>query len=228
MVSMRFVLAVALLVLASLPTTGCMLGAKVATDVENAGNRRAFEKNKAVLRHYIQTLQAKGDPLGDYFYALANSDGWIKDVKDPQAITALFEKAAAKGSMDARILLALQEAGDDPKPGQLDVHFVPKENLKGWESGLAKLLPLLQQQCYARRLVIGDPVLSEARPQVSYYSIAYAIWPNFERGRSMLNQNGEWVTVLHKDPERLKLWKDIDDNCNHRDEWVDTLYPNRE
>lgn len=224
MVSMRSILATGLLVLASLLSTGCTLGAKVATDVENAGNKREFEKNIGILRHHIQTLQAKGDPLGDYFYALANSDGWIDDVKDPQAITALFEKAAAKGSMDAKILLALQEAGDDPKPGQLDVVFVPRESLKGWESGLAKLLPLLQQQCYARRLVIGNPVLGEARPQVSYYSIAYAIWPNFRDGYYRRNADG--TKTLLKDPERQKLWETIHRNCNHRDEWVDTLYQN--
>ena len=225
MISMRSVFAAGLLILASLLSTGCMLGAKVATDVENAGNKREFANNLAILKHHIKTLQAQGDPLGDYFYALANSDGWIKDVKDPQAITALFEQAAAKGSMDARILLALQEAGDDPKPGQLDVGFVPRESLKGWESGLAKLLPLLQQQCYARRLVIGDPVLSEARPQVGYYSIAYAIWPNFEHGYYRRNADG--TKTLLKDPERFKLWKAIDEKCNHQDECLDILYQNR-
>ncbi|MDG5976318.1 hypothetical protein H010_13721 [Hydrogenophaga taeniospiralis CCUG 15921] len=210
---------------ASLLLGGCMAPAYIATELEKSGNDKALKGGMAVLRQHIQTLQDKGDPLGDYFYALGNSDGWIKDVSDPQAITALFEKAAAKGSMDAKILLALQKASSDPKPGELDTSHGPSGNLKAWEAGLAELLPLLQQQCYARRLVIGGPVLGDARPRVRYYSVAYYVWPEFRDGYYRLNPDG--TRTLLKDAKRQKLWEDIHRKCDRpQNEWLDTLYQN--
>lgn len=185
---------------------GCMAPAYVATKIEGMGNDRTLNKGIKRLRQYIGELQAKGDPQGDYYYALGNSDGWIEDVKDPKAITALFERAAAKGSMDARILLALQEAMGQDKPGELRFALSPRENLQGWESGLAKLLPLLQQQCYVRRLGID-----EGRPMVDHYSVAYKVWPHFRNGYYRRNADG--TRTLLRDAERQKLWESIDDQC---------------
>jgi hypothetical protein len=203
-----------------------MLPAKIATDIEKASLGKQVDQSKVVFRKHIAALQAKGDPLGDYYYALGNSDGWIKEVQDPQAITALFEKAAAKGSIDARILLALQEAGNDSKPGQLDVNFAPNEELKGWETGLTKLLPLLQQQCYVQRLGMGDGILSEARPQVFYYSIAYDIWPTFRDGYYRRNTDG--TKTLLKDPSRPQFWGTIVRHCKFPpQEMLDTKYSKR-
>lgn len=206
----QLIASASLIVLLAALQTGCMTSAHIATKIEKANIGRQVESSIASFNQYIKELQAKGDPMGDYYYALGNSDGWIEDVKAPQAITALFEKAAAQGAMDARILLALQEAGNDPKPGQLDVNFVPRESLRGWESGLAKLLPLLQQQCYVRRLTTGYDY-PNPRPQVTYYSIAYAIWPNFRDGYYRKNTDG--TRTLVKDPARQKVWEDIDRNC---------------
>lgn len=214
-----------LLTLSALLQNGCMLPAKIATDIERASLGKEIDQSKAVFLKHINALQDKGDPQGDYYYALGNSDGWIKDVQDPQAITALFEQAAEKGSMDARILLALQEAGNDSKPGQLDVNFVPKENLQGWESGLAKLLPLLQHQCYVRRLTTGYDY-SSPRPQVTYYSIAYDIWPNFRDGYYRRNPDG--TKTLLKDTSRQQIWEDIDHGCKFPPvEMLDSKYSKR-
>ncbi|NOS96000.1 MAG: hypothetical protein HOP26_06225 [Methylotenera sp.] len=226
MLSLRSLIITGLILLVTVLLSACMTGAYVATELENADRKKAYTQHIAIFKQHIKALQDKGDPLGDYFYALGNSDGWIKDVKDTKEITALFEKAAAKGSMDAKILLALQEATSEPLPGHLNEGVGPRENLKAWESGLAKLLPLLQQQCYARRLVVGDGILSEALPQVDYYSISGKIWPMFRDGRHSLikDKNGEWSLLIAKDPERYKLWEDIDSNCNHKNELFDTPY----
>jgi hypothetical protein len=186
--------------------SACMAPAYVATKIEGMGNDRTLKKGTERLRQYIAKLQAEGDPQGDYYYALGNSDGWIEDVKEPQAITRLFEQAAAKGSMDAKILLALQEAMSEPVPGKLDYGQGPRENLQAWESGLAKLLPLLQQQCYARRLVID-----QGRPKVGHYSVAYKVWPHFRNGYYRRNADGS--RTLLKDAERQKQWEDIDSRC---------------
>lgn len=191
---------------AALLLSACMAPAYVAMELEKIGNDRTLNKGTERLRQYIAKLQAEGDPQGDYYYALGNSDGWIEDVKDPQAITRLFEQAAAKGSMDAKILLALQEAMGQPKPGRLDYALTPRESLEGWESGLARLLPLLQQQCYARRLVVD-----QGRPKVDHYTIAYKVWPHFRNGYYRRNADGS--RTLLKDAERQKLWEGIDNQC---------------
>lgn len=195
---------------AMLTMTGCMAPAHMFMEVEKADHARSTERGMALLRQHIKTLQDQGDPMGDYYYAMANADGWIDEVKDPKAITALFEKAAAKGAMDARILLALQVATSEPVPGRLDYAMSPRGNVEAWEQGLAKLLPLLQQQCYARRLVVD-----EGRPQVAYYSIAYKVWPRYRDGHSIQNAQREWELRLKKDAHKQEIWQSIDEGCNN-------------
>ncbi|AOW15172.1 hypothetical protein LPB072_22555 [Hydrogenophaga crassostreae] len=199
---------------ASLLLSGCMTAANIAQNLDNKARVSETQQGITVLRAHISKLQAAGDPLGDYYYALGNSDGWIKDVSDPKAITALFEKAAAKGSMDAKILLALQLVSDDALPGRLDYGHGPGKDLNKWEQGLAKLLPLLQQQCSVRRLVVD-----EGRAKTAYYPIAYEIWPHFRNGYYQYNADG--TRTLLKDPERQKIWEKLDRSCPIPEfEWV--------
>ncbi len=208
--------ALALAITLPLLASGCMAPAHVAMKVEKTANARTAQRGMEVLRQHIKVLQEQGDPLGDYYYALANSDGWIHDVTDPKAITALFEKAATKGSMDAKILLALQVATSEPIPGQLDDSKGPRENLEAWERGLAQLLPLLKQQCYARRLV-----LDEGLPKVAYYSISGDIWPKLRDGRHRKNGQGQWELYLPKDPVRQHVWESLDRGCRTpNDDWL--------
>lgn len=198
----------------SLMLGGCMSAAHLAQNLDNQARVSEAKQGIALLRAHIARLQAAGDPLGDYYYALGNSDGWITDVSDPKAITQLFEKAAAKGSMDAKILLALMSATNEEMPGRLDYGMGPNKDLKQWEAGLARLLPLLQQQCSVRRLVIDD-----GRALTSYYSIAYKIWPQFRNGYYRYNADGS--RTLLKDPARQKVWEDIDNQCPiPRNDWV--------
>lgn len=206
---------------------GCMVPAMVATSVEKAGYSSDIDKGRAVLLHHVKTLQAAGDPLGDYFYALGNSDGWIKDVQGDEAITELFHKAAAKGSIDAKILLALQKATSRPVPGKLDEGKSPRGNVVAWEAGLVELLPLLQQQCYVSRLMIGGgrELSTVQRPYVATYSVAYDVWPEYRDGHSVQDAQGKWVRIIEKDPVREKLWRSLDDNCKQpADLWLDRLY----
>lgn len=201
-----------------------MVPAMVATSVEKAGYGSDIDKGRAVLLQHVKTLQAAGDPLGDYFYALGNSDGWIKDVQGDEAITELFRKAAAKGSMDAKILLALQKATSRPVPGKLDEGMSPRGNVVAWEEGLAGLLPLLQQQCYVRRLVVGSRDLgTELRPHVTTYAVAGKIWYHFRDGYYRNNADG--TRTLLKDPAREKLWDELDKYCKRPpDLWLDRIY----
>lgn len=205
---------------------GCMVPAMVATNLEKSGYSSDIDKGRAVLLHHVKTLQAAGDPLGDYFYALGNSDGWIKDVQGDEAITELFRQAAAKGSMDAKILLALQKATGEPVPGKLNEGMVPNKDLRLWEAGLAELQPLLQQQCYVRRLVVGSRDLgTDLRPHVTTYAVAYKIWPTFRDGHHVQGVQGEWIKKVEKNPERHRLWEALEENCKvPADMWLDRLY----
>lgn len=199
---------------AGLGLTACSTAEEAVHRADVAAQRRDFDKQTGILVKHMKALQAKGDPLGDYYYALANSDGWLHDVTDPKAITALFEKAAAKGSMDAKILLALQVAMGEPIPGQLDAYQQPARNLDQWETGLSQLQPLLKQQCFVRRLV-----LDMGKPQVAYYSIARKVWPTFRDGYYRYNSDGS--RALMRDPERQKVWEAIHRSCLlPQDEWL--------
>jgi len=216
----RAVCATLALGLVLLLSSGCMAPAHVAMEIEKSASDRALERGRAVLRQHIQTLQDQGDPLGDYFYAMANADGWIKDVQEPQAITALFEQAAAKGVMDAKILLALQVATSEPTPGRLDHYVSPRGNAHAWEHGNAQLLPLLRQQCFARRLVVDD-----GRPKVAYYSIAGKVWPKYRDGHSIQNEQKQWELRLPRDAFKQQTWEALDRGCKTRsDEFLDLTY----
>ncbi|MCU0926944.1 MAG: hypothetical protein MUF44_13240 [Hydrogenophaga sp.] len=201
----------AMAIVAAVLASGCMTGAHIAMAVERSSADRELERGKTQLRQYIKSLQERGDPMGDYYYAMANADGWMKEVQDPKAVTALFEQAAAKGVMDAKILLALQLAMGEPVPGRLDYAMVPSEVAGDWQRGREQLFPLLQQQCFARRLV-----LEEGRPKAAYYSIAYKIWPKFRDGYYVQNERKEWVLKVAKDPVQLQAWESIHRNCQLR------------
>jgi hypothetical protein len=207
-VSMGAMLVAVVLLLGCAAVDGPLKAADVASQ------RRDFDKQTGVLIKHMKALQASGDPLGDYYYALANSDGWLHEVTDPKAITELFEKAAAKGSMDAKILLALQVAMSEPIPGRLDYGQGPRGNLRNWELGLAQLLPLLKQQCFVRRLV-----LDMGKPQVAYYSVARKVWPTFRDGYYRYNSDGS--RTLLRDSERQRVWETIHKSCPlPQDEWL--------
>lgn len=193
-------------ILGSALQSGCAVADDALHSVSVARQQRDFDRQTAILLKHMKALQAKGDPLGDYYYALANSDGWLREVTEPEAITALFEQVAAKGSMDAKILLALQLASDDALPGRLDYSHGPSKDLGKWEQGLAQLLPLLQQQCSVRRLV-----LDMGKPRVRYYSIAYEIWPHFRDGYYRYSNDG--TRKLLRDAERQKVWEAIHRTC---------------
>ncbi len=186
---------------------GCSAVGSFVDQVDVAGQQRDYDKQKGRLIHYMNGLRAKGDPLGDYYYALANSDGWLQDVKEPEAITQLFRDAAAKGSMDAKILLARQKAFGSDRPGKLDI-ALRANSVEQWNAGLAELKPLLQQQCFVRRLTLDMGV-----PSVTSYSIAGDIWPKLRDGLYRFGPGGNTVRFIEPNPEGATEWKALDFGC---------------
>jgi hypothetical protein len=67
----------------------------------------------------VKQMQAQGNPMGDYLWAYANENGLIPDAeKDPERITAMYQAAADKGSVDARVKLALRKFREGALPNE--------------------------------------------------------------------------------------------------------------
>jgi hypothetical protein len=95
-----------------LATSACQIAAipvATAMHVANVADQASIQKRSDKLwaqqRKNVKDLQARGDPMGDYLYALGNAQGWIGDTSDPIKIRDLLEKATKEGSSDAKIVL---------------------------------------------------------------------------------------------------------------------------
>lgn len=67
-----------------------------AMHLANVADQSSTSKRAAALwdrqRENVRELQARGDPMGDYLYALGNAQGWIKDTSDPIEIRDLLKR----------------------------------------------------------------------------------------------------------------------------------------
>ena len=79
----------------------------LANRADQSSTRARIKALRAKQVEYLQALQAQGDPLGDYLFALANAEGWIGEnrITDPVRIRDLYRAAAENGSSDAMIAL---------------------------------------------------------------------------------------------------------------------------
>lgn len=98
---------------------GAMVGGTITTAnrVDQALDRT--RRSNLVEQHLeeIQKLQAEGNPLGDYLLVEANELGMVPDpVRDRQRLSELYQAAAAKGSVDAMIVVGIRvfNEGDYP------------------------------------------------------------------------------------------------------------------
>jgi hypothetical protein len=76
-------------------------------------------RNNLVDQHLeeIKKLQTEGNPLGDYLWVEANELGMVQDpVQDRQQLTEMYQAAAARGSIDASIVVGVRRfrQGDYP------------------------------------------------------------------------------------------------------------------
>ncbi len=102
------------MLMATVLLTGCgsIVGGTIsaANQIDQARNRSRSNSLMAQHLEDIKALQAKGDPLGDYLWAEANANKLIPDpITDPETLNALYQTAADRGSVDALIILAIQQ-----------------------------------------------------------------------------------------------------------------------
>jgi hypothetical protein len=101
--------------------SGC--GAMVAGTFTAANQldqaRDKARRNDLAAQHLddIKQRQAKGDPLGDYLWAEANEKQIVPNaIQDPATIRRLYQVAADKGSVDAKLVLAVKQFKEGSYP----------------------------------------------------------------------------------------------------------------
>jgi hypothetical protein len=176
-------------------------------DQHAAGKRaeKLWDRQRAEMRE----MQAQGDPMGDYLYALGNDQGWIQDTRDPLQIRDLLAKAAQEGSSDAKIVLGIfYYVGAIPVQGSRSI-WLPDE-LIDHQKGLQLIRDGMQVRC-----TYAEPVVSaySNRAYLRYVSAASRIWPYYRDGQYRRDANGNYVTILDKDPRLEKEWHDLDMKC---------------
>lgn len=105
-------LVIGLAMSAQLAACGSIVGGTItaANRLDQARDRSRTQGLVAQHLDDIRQLQAKGNPLGDYLWAEAHADKLVENpVQDPMALKALYETAAAKGSVDAKLVLAVKQ-----------------------------------------------------------------------------------------------------------------------
>lgn len=165
---------------------GC--GTVVGTTIVAANNaersRDRARTNDLVGAHleWVKELQTKGDPMGDYLWANAHENNWVKDpIKDPQSIMKMYSNAAAKGSVDAQIWLGIKRfyAGASTPRDDIgkDAEWLP--NVPIWQDGLKRVEQATQKQCFYLKPYIFAPQTKRClAPRVA----ADDIWPKFRDG----------------------------------------------
>lgn len=205
-------------VVSSLFLTGC--GAIVsgtistANSLDQALTRERITKVRAQQIEQIRALQAKGDPMGDYLFALANAEGWIGEdrISDPVAIKNLYEKAAEKGSSDAMIALGLMLFDGRGAPQYTKGVYLPYEQ-QSWKKGLEWIERGMKIRCsYAQPLYLA--ISSPGSQCLVYRSPAVWIWPDFRDGRYKRDSNGKHVPIIEKNKELEDYWHTKDAVCN--------------
>ncbi|MGE8162804.1 hypothetical protein ACQKRQ_21900 [Paraburkholderia sp. NPDC080076] len=194
--------------LAAIPVVTAMHVANVA-DQHAVGNRgkKLWDQQVAGMRD----MQSRGDPMGDYLYALGNAQGWITDTSDPLQIRDLFERAIAEGSSDAKIILGTfyltgVVPGQDLRSKAI---WLPDEAMDG------KLGEQLIREGMKVRCTYVEPVVDaySNRAYLRYVSGAAWIWPTYRDGRNGIDATGHFYPLIKKDERLAAEWQDLDKQC---------------
>lgn len=200
---------IALVASALLGGCGAIVGGTIdlANRSDQAAARSKHQEVRARQIEYMRTLQAHGDPMGDYLFALANAENWIgaNRISDPIAIRDLYKAAAEKGSSDAMIALGLMLFDGRGAPQYADGIYLPREQ-QDFNMGLKWIEKGMSIRCsYAQPLVNGQCI--------AFRSPAGWIWPAFRDGRSRRNADGSFTKILQPDADQARYWQDKDAAC---------------
>lgn len=185
---------------------GC--GAIVGTTINTANSISQSvdrSRTKSLIEahlEWVKQLQARGDPMGDYLWAKANEDGVVANpIKDSGVLKQMYAEAAAKGSVDAQIVLGLkrfyQGASNRFSRGGTQAEW--DANVPVWQDGLKQIEAATQNQCWYYTPYIFPP---HNKRCLTPKNIAKEIWPRFRDGFN-----------YPKDTELMNKWKAKREAC---------------
>jgi hypothetical protein len=198
---------------ASVGLSGCqLLAAPVAgaMTLANAVDQRSQNRHAKRIwddeRARVKTLQANGDPMGDYLYAVGNAEGWIQDTSDPVRIVELLRKAADKGSDDATIVLGLYYF-NAVMPLGIKAKRLPEDRVD------RVLGEKLIRAGVARHCAYSEP--RAGRDAVRLVDISAARWMVmvYTNGYEEMTRSGNRKMSIPKNPVLEQAWREIDDRC---------------
>jgi TPR repeat protein len=198
---------------ASVGLSGCqLLAAPVvgAMTLANVMDQRSQNRHAKRIwydeRAYVKTLQANGDPLGDYLYAIGNAQGWIKDTRDPVEIVGWLQKAADRGSSDAMIMLGFY---------YFDAVIPLDGNFKRLSADKVDrvLGEKLVREGVARRCTYAVPSPSGEWVRLEYTSAARWMAMVYRNGMDEKVGPHEYRIVIPKNLALEQEWLDIDVQC---------------
>jgi TPR repeat protein len=190
--------------------SGCVTGGiAMAQALDRSQMHREATANRKKQVEIIKQLQAKGDPLGDYLYGMANAEGWWPEnpIADPLVIKSIYEKAAAKGSSDAMIVLGLMLIQGSAAPS---IPKVPPV----WDRDLKKGVELIEKGMGIRCFYIQPTAVVGAGGRSCFVEISPAIWiaPRFRDGDYLFD----------KDSIKAEEWYNRNNACNA---YIDSRLP---
>lgn len=194
--------------------SGCQLAAAPVAGVmtlANAADQRSQNRHAKQLwddeRARVKALQASGDPMGDYLYAIGNAQGWIQDTNDPVKIVELLRKAADKGSSDAMIMLGFYYF-DDTIPLDVGVARLPG-SMVDRALGESLIRAGIKVRCtYARPVARRDGVYLKYASAAAIMKYAYrdGVYKTDASSRTS-------VVLVPRNPHLERVWSELDDQC---------------
>lgn len=206
------------LLISLLAGCGAVVGTTIvaANNAEQSRDRARLGNLVTAYLESVKELQAKGDPMGDYLWAEANEKAnethWITPpIQDPKIITQMYVDAAAKGSVDAQIVLGIRQllAGSDPHrwDDYIVTEFASRTSIM--QDGLKRIEQASQKQCWYYKPYIFPPQNKRCLTPVVAASTP---WNAFRHGY-----------LYPKDDALRDYWKQKFDACKASSEYQEAL-----
>jgi hypothetical protein len=188
--------------------SGCIA---MAVSLDHASMDRQFKTARKQQIDIIKRLQADGNPMGDYLFAVANAEKWWPEnpITDPLVIQGIYEKAAARGSSDAMIALGRMLIFGDPTPpgGGSSLSYLKFEQ-RDAKKGLDYIRKGISTRCF---YVVPNPDFNQQC--FSQFSPAREIGIAFRDGFQVMDKNGKMITLIQKNQQLSDYWYKEDASC---------------
>jgi hypothetical protein len=186
--------------------SGCMA---MAVSLDHASTDRQFKTARKQQIDIIKRLQANGNPMGDYLFAVANAEKWWPEnpITDPLVIQGIYAKAAARGSSDAMIALGMMLIFGRPAPGGAEIEYLDLE-----QRDLQKGLDYIEKGTSIRCFYI-QPNLDFNQQCFSQFSPSGWVGTKFRDGFQVQNKDGKMITLIQKNQKLSDYWYKKETSC---------------